>query len=218
MAVSADVTIIIAIYGDLDAWRARSLCASLSAINQTLPAVVVVSEAHTLATARNQAAAEADTAWLIFLDADDELDRRYVEAMMGGTGDLRQPSTLGITGRAEDDTPVLLAPHPAGLLVGNHIVIGAMVRRELFDEVGGFRELAAAEDWDLWIRCWLAGAEITTCPDAIYRVHVHPGSRNVASADTMDAYRQIHRAYQGRTPSGPRPNPSRGLQGGRGYA
>lgn len=197
--MSGDVTVIIPIFGDLDAWRARALRAGWSATNQSVaPTSVVVSEASTLATARNQAAADATTEWLVFLDADDELDGRYIEEMLAGTGDLRQPSTLGITDRVEDDAPVLIPPHPGGLMVGNHIVIGAMVRRSLFDQVGAFRELPAAEDWDLWIRCYLAGARITACPDAVYRVHVEASSRNAASVATSEAYRSIRATYRGR--------------------
>lgn len=197
--MSGDVTVIIPIYGDLDAWRTKALRAAWSATNQSVaPASVVVSEAATLATARNQAAADATTEWLVFLDADDELDGRYIEMMLAGTGHVRQPSTLGITDRVEDDAPVLIPPHPGGLLTGNHIVIGAMIRRDLFDMVGGFRELPAAEDWDLWIRCYLTGARITTCPDAVYRVHVSAGSRNAASVATSEAYQAIRATYRGR--------------------
>jgi hypothetical protein len=202
--VTSDVTIIIPLFPECpdDRWASLAMRSSQSAAAQSVaPAAVMVSFGDTLAAARNTGAAGACTEWLIFLDADDELHHGYVEAMLAGTGDVRQPSTLGVgLDGAEDDEAVLIAPHPGGLLTGNHIVIGAMVRRSLFCDVGGFRELPAAEDWDLWIRCWLEGATLGTCPDAIYRVHTSPAGRNTASAATTDAYHQVRRAYAGRTP------------------
>jgi GT2 family glycosyltransferase len=120
----------------------------------------------------------SDAEWLIFLDADDELDSHYIEEMLKGQGDIRQPSTLGVVNGKEDDYPVLIPPHPGGFLVGNHLVIGCMVRRKLFLDVGGFRNLPILEDWDLWIRCILYDGKVGTVPKAIYRVHVNPNSRN----------------------------------------
>jgi hypothetical protein len=41
---------------------------------------------------------------------------------------------------------------------GNWLVIGCVARTDLLREVGGFRDFPVYEDWDLWLRCWLAGA------------------------------------------------------------
>ena len=60
----------------------------------------------------------------------------------------------------------------------NECVIGTAVSRTLFREVGGFREYPALEDYDLWLRCFDAGARLVYVPDAVYCAHVHAGSRN----------------------------------------
>jgi len=196
-----DVTVIIPVYGDDPKWLDFSARAQSSAWNQTVqPASVVVSVADTLQQARNWAAGPARTEWLCFLDADDELDPGYIEAMLAGSGDLRQPSTLGVVDGREDAAPVLI---PAkNLMDGNYIVIGAFIRAQMFAEVGGFDDLDAYEDWDLWLRCWLHGAEITTCPEAIYRVHVQPTSRNQMSHEqALVIYHQIRNRYVNLTPS-----------------
>lgn len=137
---------------------------------------MVVSAADSLQEARNQPALAASTEWLCFLDADDELDARYVEAMLAGSGDIRQPATLGVVDGVEDDFPVVIPRRP--LAVSNFVVVGAFVRTELFQRVGGFDDFTAFEDWDLWRRCVNEGAVIVPVPEAIYRIHVRPGSRN----------------------------------------
>jgi GT2 family glycosyltransferase len=143
---------------------------------------------------RNCAAAHSTADWLIFLDADDELDPEYIEWMLQGTTDIRQPATLGVVDGVEDDYPVVIPPKP-NILTGNHLVIGSMVRRELFQSVGGFRPLPVLEDWDLWIRCFRAGATWGVCPKAIYRVHVRQGSRNTDLALHGAVYQQIQQEY-----------------------
>lgn len=191
-----NVSVIVSYFGDRTFWAPLAERALASAECQTARDQIQVIESYAdeLCRARNNGANRADGEWLIFLDADDELDPKYVEAMLAGDGDLRQPSTLGVVDGKEDPAPYLIPAKP--LLDGNYIVIGAMVRHELFDAVGGFRDLPAYEDWDLWIRCWLNDAQITSCPEAVYRVHVRPGSRNQLSREmAVQLYNEIRNQY-----------------------
>ena len=190
-----DVTVIIPTFGNLEKWSLLALRATDSVYAQTVPAEPIRVHGLTLAEARNNGASLATTEWLIFLDADDELDPTYVEYMLSGEGDIRQPSTLGVVDGKEDDFPVLIPPHPGGFMIGNHLIIGCMVRKSLFDAVGGFRDLPALEDWDLWIRMRLEGATVGACPDAIYRVHVNPNSRNQNTALHAQTYAAIQQRY-----------------------
>ena len=73
----------------------------------------------------------------------------------------------------------------------NECVIGTVVPRRLFLEVGGFRELPSLEDYDLWLRCCKAGARIVHVPQAVYRAHVRPGSRN-SDQSVYDQLRAEH--------------------------
>lgn len=167
--------------------------AVLSVARQAVQAdELVISVGTTLQEARNRPGLRATTEWLCFLDADDELDASYIQHMLAGEGDIRQPSTLGVVNGVEDDYPVLIPPRP--LAVSNYIVIGAFVRAALFRQVGGFEDYEAFEDWDLWRRCWAAGAAIGAVPEAVYRVHVRPDSRNsMARPGATEAYRAIRR-------------------------
>lgn len=150
---------------------------------------------ETLAKARNEGASRARGEWLIFLDADDELDENYIANMYAAAvylkGDIFKPSTLGMYDNGEvDKTPVLIPKR--NLLRANHIVIGAMVRKTMFEAAGGFMELPALEDWDLWLRCVLMhDAKVVEVPTAIYRVRVRDNSRNQDTKAHNTAYRDI---------------------------
>lgn len=193
------VDVIIPTFGDLDIWSPLAERAVKSAYLQTTPATAVVrSHGANLGHARNMGGLQSKSKWLIFLDADDELDIRYVEHMMDAVGDadLYQPSTLGITDGVEDDYPVLIPPKQS-FMEGNHLIIGTMIRKELFVEAGAFDpELPVLEDWDLWIRCALAGGTIKEVPEAIYRVHVRPQSRNTVENGHHTYYSQIQQRYR----------------------
>lgn len=169
-----------------------------SAMNQVSKAASIVREhGETLADARNQGAQDASTEWLIFLDADDELDEYYVAEMFSEEieGDIRRPSTLGVVKGVEDDLPVMIPRRP--LYESNFVVIGSMVRREQVLKVGGFdRTLPMSEDWDLFLRMVIDGAIITDVPDAVYRVHVRPDSRNSDGVLGNRIYNQIRQKYQ----------------------
>jgi hypothetical protein len=190
----SDVTVVIPLFGDAKPWLDMAARAALSVVRQTVhPSDLVVSVGATLQEARNRPGLRASTEWLCFLDADDELDPYYIEAMLAGDGDVRQPATLGIVDGVEDDYPVLIPPRP--LEVSNYIVIGAFVRTELFQRVGGFRDYEAFEDWDLWRRCAAAGGRIEPVPEAIYRVHVRANSRNsLDRPGALEAYNVIRRS------------------------
>lgn len=191
------VGIVVGTYGS-EEWRQKGLEAAASVVTQ---AEVCHVHSDTLARARNEGAfgfhvrSVKNPDWLIFLDADDRLDPNYVESMLKGTGDIRKPSTIGVyPDGTMDDAPCMIPTRD--LRTSNHIVIGAMCNANLFHQVGGFRELDALEDWDLWIRMTLAGASVVECPDAVYRVGVNPNSRNSNSNAHNRIYNQIRAEYR----------------------
>lgn len=195
--MSETVDVIVPTFGD-PKWRETALRAIYSAEAQTVrPHRIWPVFDDTLAAARNYGGLHSQADWLIFLDADDELDPHYIEHMLAGEGDMRWPSTLGIVDGVEDDEPVLLQLRPGERgITRNHMVIGTMVRREQFLAVGGFRDLPILEDWDCWIRLQLAGAVPMPCPEAVYRIHVRKDSRNHNIDEHGYWYSQIQGLYQ----------------------
>ena len=145
----------------------------------------------TIASARNDLAAQAQGDWLCFLDADDELARPYLRAMQRAYEQWQAAAPS-----AADGKPPLLTPavqyvrrgrpgKPTFLDRGislrddNWLVVGTLIHRDLFMEVGGFNDYPHGfEDWSLWSKAWRVGAEIVKVPAAIYICHVNPQSKH----------------------------------------
>jgi len=195
-----DVTIGVATFGGEEWVRLAHERAIPSAEAQGVP--VIHRHAATLADARNAVLADVETEFVIHLDADDELEPGYVEALASGTADLRAPAVRYVTAHRERAPYV---PRVAGhahactaacLPDGNWLVIGSAVRAQMLRDVGGWRQFAWSEDWDAWIRCWQAGATIEAIPEAVYRAYVRLDSRNRGPdrAFRNTVHQQIHRA------------------------
>ena len=208
------IGVYISTYGDQAAWRPLAERAMASVDRQTVsPCHYCWHHGDNLHTVRNAAAMgpdrpqwvierglAPDAEWLCFLDADDELDPQYIEAMAqaidGLEGDwLLQPATLGIHPDGhEDPTPVVIPRK--NLLDGNFMVISTLIRKSQFERLGGFADWPYAEDWDLWIRAWRDGAQFQAVPDAVLRVHVNPNGRNSGDRATqVRVYNQIRNQY-----------------------
>jgi glycosyltransferase involved in cell wall biosynthesis len=125
--------------------------------------------------ARNTGVRAAQTDWIAFLDSDDRWEPTFLErvaeaialhdADFGSSGGLRQ---LAYRGRTVTSVRLLKAPardydltasfwRTALRFVPIHSS-SAVVRKSLFDSVGGFPEdVRNGEDVALWIRLWLHG-------------------------------------------------------------
>lgn len=203
-----DVTVVIASYGQGPYRELALKRAQPSAIHQATEVVTVHFDGGTLAQVRNHGLAQVRTEWVCFLDADDELEPGYLEAMERGTADVRAPAVRYVPWSADLSNhlhararPAPRMPRVAGhhhdctadcLAYGNWLVIGSVARTELVREVGGFNEWPCYEDWDLWARCWQHGATFEALPEAVYRAHVRSTSRNRGTL----TQRQKHRVHQ----------------------
>lgn len=134
--------------------------------------------------ARNAAAARATCEWLLFLDADDELDPGYLAAMHHTIREtdepqpLLQPAVIYQVKNRRSMRPPHLIP-PGDLRRDNFLVIGTVLRRDLFMQVGGFEDYPHGfEDWSLWAKCWKAGANVVQVPGAVYRAWSNPRSKH----------------------------------------
>lgn len=179
-----NVTVAVATFGD-EAWTqlARSRAVP-SALDLEVPVVHV--HRSTLHDARNAALDKIGSEYVCFLDADDKLEPGYFEAMTQSTADIRVPSVrYMIANCPQADRMPAVAGHRHTctadcLLDGNWIVIGAVARAQLLRDVGGWRDFDWSEDWDLWLRCHLAGATIEPVRAAVYRAYARQDSRNRA--------------------------------------
>ncbi len=189
-----DVTVVIGTYGDEKFWRQLAQRRAMWSAVASGAVHVLHEHGETLAKARNAGLARVETEWVCFLDADDELEPGYLEAMATGSADLRAPAVRYVPwGYLSGKQPVgrpARVPRVVGhhhdctaecLAYGNWLVIGSLVRAALVREVGGFEEWPVYEDFDLWARCWQAGATAESIPEAVYRAHVRSNSRNRGS-------------------------------------
>jgi len=161
--MSDTVAVIVATYGDRDVWAPLAQRAASSVGRQTRAADELwIVHGPSLHRARNAAAFASKAEWLIFLDADDELDPLYIEASLAGFGDVRRPRI--------NDEPYLTDDELPDLAMTNFLVVGSMCRRRSFIRTGGFKSWPMLEDWDLWVRMILrGGAKLGQAPEACYR-------------------------------------------------
>lgn len=179
----SDVSVVVGTFGEQKWAELAQERAVPSALWLDVPAIHAHGE--TLAEARNSGLEQVETEWVIHLDADDELEEGYVEAMEGGSADVRAPAVrLMRPGRTRGRIwipKVFAHDHLCRrdcLPFGNWICVGAYARTELLRSVGGWEEWPIYEDWALWLRCYAAGARFEYRTDAIYRQHLSPESRN----------------------------------------
>lgn len=176
------VSVIISTFGpDRAFWDKLAIRAVASVVNQTIRPTelqrVHVPEPNSLHVARNRGAMQSLSDWLIFLDADDCLHPEYIEAMLAGEGDVRIPNVQRFFADGTHEEPRRIEEQ-GDMLQGSHLLIGSMVRRDLFIKVGGFEDLPIWEDWHFWCKCWVNDAVMRRCPKAIYQAHIREGRRS----------------------------------------
>lgn len=195
-----DVTVCVATFGDTK-WTELAQDRALPSAKAAGAGTVHV-HGDTLHDARNDALAVVGTEFVCMLDADDELEPGYFDAIDHSTADLRVPAVRYIRNRRDTGARmprVVNHRHDCNaecLPEGNWMVIGTVAPTALLRQVGGFRDFPWSEDWDLWVRCWHAGATIEAVPAAVYRAHVRRDSRNRAPsrAEIIEAHNAIARA------------------------
>ena len=196
-----DVTIVIATHGDRSWWELAESRALPSAVAQGVAVETLHQYDETLADTRNRVLDRVKTSHVVYLDADDELEPFFVRWLVEGAADLRAPAVRYVRDSIGPDVKARMprvAGHDHGctgdcLPFGNWLVVGSLAPVNLIRAVGGWREWPAYEDWDLWLRCWQAGATVEAIPRAIYKAHVRPDSRNRAGTaqERHEAHRQI---------------------------
>lgn len=192
-----NVSVLVCTFG-ADRWRRAAMRAMRSAQQQGAHEVLAFHgdaglELHEV---RNGAARAASGDWLCFLDADDQLAPGYVLAMklegLAGPGVL-YPAVQYVYEDGREAAPAMLGSKRR-LIDLNRAVVGSLVPRDLFLEVGGFGPEPIYEDWDLWLRCSQHVA-LRPVPDAVYRVFMRSRSRNLASNLHRHWYHEIRNRY-----------------------
>lgn len=200
----SSISVVVGTFGD-ESWIKLAEERALPSVErQTVtPHELIHEHRERLDLARNAGAEAATGDWLCFLDADDELDPRFIEEMTKVIAELEgdwlvRPATFGIREDGVEDAEKWVFDE-CPLLQKNFMIIATLVRREQFLRVGGFADWPMYEDWDLWLRCHFDGAQFASAPEAVYRIHVREASRNLQDRNLQIAtYNQIKAQYRGR--------------------
>ncbi len=158
--------------------------------------------------ARNRAASEATTEFLLFLDADDiampaMVERLLQAALLSGDDCLVLPN---YSFRDDPEGPChLLYDPPGNSLIGSmaddmHGGSCIFIRSEAFASLGGFSHVPGVgfEDYELHVRCNLAGLRWDVLPDLLYRYRMPRTSSVSRSTPFYRNLAGVLRWYEGR--------------------
>jgi glycosyltransferase involved in cell wall biosynthesis len=166
---AGDWELVVADNGSTDATRSLALARAGTVPRfQLIDAAGVRGAAH----ARNAAVRSATGDMLLFCDADDVVGPEWISALASALSDWPLATgplwSLDRTGDQGVVTPEACSDEPV-VALGTWVDRSNMaVRRDLFEEIGGFDEdLLVAEDMDFGIRADLAGATAGFAPRAI---------------------------------------------------
>lgn len=158
-----------------------------SVARQTYPAIQHYVQTdhghHGPALVRNSLVGQTKSDWVLPLDDDDTLDPGCVAALVAASRTTTADGSVvdydvtyswcRMIGRTDNWTPNRLFAE-FSLYRQNFIPNCALIRRSLFEVVGGYRNVQL-EDWDMWIRMVQHGARFRCLPEVTWTYRAHEG-------------------------------------------
>lgn len=133
-----------------------------------------------LGYARNSAIANAESEFVMILDADNELYPRCTERLAAGLQETDSAFAYCILERFGDHVGLMGTMNwdPELLRGENYIDAMAMLRKSTWEDVGGYTPMSVSgwEDYDFWCRCAEAGVAGLFVPEILARYRVHNAS------------------------------------------
>lgn len=148
------------------------------------PITVLSQRNQGVSTARNNAAAKASGDYLLFLDSDDLLYPDSLAVMLEAL-DAAGSKVAYCYGQLQyfgEKNDIFTSANfdPSELSKLNYIQTSALIKRDVFDSVGGFdRGFDLREDWELFIRIWHHGYAGIHIPRPVIKYRKHRPKKTV---------------------------------------
>jgi len=148
------------------------------------------------AAARNAGLKIAKGMYLLFLDSDNKIRDELIPTALSVLEYTDADIVYGRVNFFGASTKPLFKPgvfHLPTLMVENYIDVCSLVKREVYDTIGGFDEAPELnqEDWEYWIRAAKAGFKFYFMDEVFYDHRVHAWSTtNSINDDTYYAARK----------------------------
>jgi glycosyltransferase involved in cell wall biosynthesis len=117
-----------------------------------------------LARVRNLGFAQSLTPFVLVLDADNELFPRCASACLAVAQSSKADAVASLIEVFGEDRGIMGSDawDPARLLRGNYVDAMALVRRDAWSQVGGYRRMVLPgwEDYDFWLKCAEQGLHV----------------------------------------------------------
>ena len=169
---------------------------------------VVTRENGGVSAARNTGVDAADAPYICLLDADDWLDKRYIELMLAPLGDIEQPAATYCSYRrvVEDgELPIEWAKDLSGENARRELssycvvaVFCVVFRKADYERIGGMNtQLRTAEDWEFWLRLAFADVAYIEVRECLGFYYNRPGTLSTDmksfAGDALHVLKLAHR-------------------------
>ncbi len=148
-----------------------------------------------VSVARNFGASNSTGDYLVFLDADDLIEKTYLEKCINEfdkNQDVKIVYSLAKTfGREDKNWEIGSFTNLKKLLIGNCIFVSAMIKKIDFENINGFdTKLDFYEDWDLWISILKDGGNVIQIQEYLFFYRTHADLSSVSDKATKS--KKIH--------------------------
>lgn len=150
------------------------------------------------AAARNTGVRNSSTDFILFLDSDNMVRSDYISK---GINILNTHPDVGVVygkpnffGDTTDERFTARKFSIYTIILGNYIDMCSLVRKKMWQDIGGFDEervLIGHEDWEFWIRAGAAGWKFHYLDQVLYDYRVRAGSL-VKQATESTKFKQMH--------------------------
>lgn len=148
---------------------------------------------------RNKGVNEASGKYLLFLDADDLIEKTYIKKcidLLENRADLNiiysEAEFFG-SKNGKWELPDFKLPD---FLINNCIPVSSVIKKEVFDELGGFDEkLRFTEDWELWIRIISNFGGVYKIPEVLFYYRKRNDNSSLTdnmNLNSLDEHSRLH--------------------------